>query len=599
MVRKPSLLIAVLIALLLVALRTSDPPRRVITWDVFGYYLYLPALFIHDDLGLRDRTWLDEIMVRHEPSSTLYQLVDQPDRTRLIKYTSGMAAVYAPFFFAAHLLAEPLGHPADGFSPPYQYLVAYGCLLYIIAGLFLLRSMLRRYFSERWTAVLLVLVVLGTNYLHLAVWDGNLFTHPILFTLYAGLILATIIWHERPTWLAALAIGISAGMITWIRPPEAIVIAIPLLWGLHGPADRAQKWSVWRTHPGHLILIGVSFVVMLIPQAMYWRFITGDWITNSYANNPGEGFDILRPHVINYLFSFRKGWFVYTPLMILAIVGIPLLWRKHRALFWPMAVFLVLHLWIVASWSTWWYAGGSFSARSMVPVYALLAIPLGAALQCGWARRSLRIPIVSLLAGLLLLNLFQTWQWHTGIIEKERMTKAYYLAIFGRTERPPHADRLLLVGRSLVGNDVLTDTTGYARRVLFQVDHTAQEAEGFPLSDTQPFAPGPDMTYHAITRQDHAWLRTTATLWVDSAYTGPPPLVVMTFHHRGRTYAYRTSTWTIPAGAHGWQTITMDYLTPEVRDPHDNLKVYIWAQDGGDHRIGSIRVEAYERASDQ
>jgi hypothetical protein len=39
----------------------------------------------------------------------------------------------------------------------------------------------------------------------------------------------------------------------------------------------------------------------------------------------------------------------------------------------------------------------------------------------------------------------------------------------------------------------------------------------------------------------------------------------------------------------------MDYLTPEVRRREDNLKVYLWNMHGGEHRIGTIRVEAFER----
>jgi hypothetical protein len=29
-----------------------------IAWDVYGYYLYLPATFIYDDLGLENRDWI-------------------------------------------------------------------------------------------------------------------------------------------------------------------------------------------------------------------------------------------------------------------------------------------------------------------------------------------------------------------------------------------------------------------------------------------------------------------------------------------------------------------------------------------------------------
>ncbi len=42
--------------------RSYYPQRQVLAWDVFGYYLYLPAAFIHNDIALRDRTWTDRVM---------------------------------------------------------------------------------------------------------------------------------------------------------------------------------------------------------------------------------------------------------------------------------------------------------------------------------------------------------------------------------------------------------------------------------------------------------------------------------------------------------------------------------------------------------
>src|SRR5690606_2926291 len=166
---------------LLPALRGTQTAKHALTWDVFGYYLYLPAAVIHDDLALKERAWLDEVMATYDPSTTLYQLVDGPDGARVIKYSSGMALAYAPWFLLAHVVAEPLGYPADGFSAPYQYIITYGMLAWVLLGLFLFRRALLHYFSDGWTALILLLITLGTNWLHLAVLDGTLLTHPFLF----------------------------------------------------------------------------------------------------------------------------------------------------------------------------------------------------------------------------------------------------------------------------------------------------------------------------------------------------------------------------------------------------------------------------------
>ncbi|HEY0977377.1 MAG TPA: hypothetical protein VGE21_07890, partial [Flavobacteriales bacterium] len=370
---------------LLLLLRIAEHPRHAIGWDVFGYYLYLPATVIHDDVALRDRAWLDTLMTTYQPSSTLYQLVEGPDGSRVIKYSSGMALLYAPFFLLAHTVAPLLGHAADGLSPPYVWILTYGCLLFALSGLFVLRKVLLHYFSDSWTAGLLLLIVFGTNYLQLTAWDGTLLTHSALFTLYAWLLLATIRWHEGPAWRWALLIGASAGWITLIRPSEGVCILIPLLWAL------PLKGRSMRSHFMHFFGAVVVFVCIAGLQTLYWKQVTGQWFFYSY-DNPGEGFEFASPYWREFLFSFRKGWLLYTPVMVFALIGLAFLWKRQRQAFWGITVFLLLDLWVISSWSCWWYAGGSFSSRSMVAAYPVLAIPLGFALQAilakRWGRRS-------------------------------------------------------------------------------------------------------------------------------------------------------------------------------------------------------------------
>ncbi len=52
--------------------------RYVISWDVFGYYLYLPAAFIHHDITLQHFDWVLEVQKQYEVSDTLYQLFNTP-----------------------------------------------------------------------------------------------------------------------------------------------------------------------------------------------------------------------------------------------------------------------------------------------------------------------------------------------------------------------------------------------------------------------------------------------------------------------------------------------------------------------------------------
>jgi hypothetical protein len=455
---------------------------------------------------------------------------------------------------------------------------------------------LLHFFSDNWTALLIALIVLGTNYLQLTAWDGTLLTHTPLFTLYALLLWSTVQWHERPRLRAAVRIGISAGLITLVRPSEGLCLLLPLLWLPASANAWKEKWRSLTKHFGQVLLAASAFVVVASPQLFYWHAVTGRWIFYSYVN-PGEGFDFLPPHTIDFLFSFRKGWLLYTPLMALALIGIPLLWRRRREAFWAVLVFFLADLWLISAWSCWWYAGGSFSSRSLVPAYVVLAIPLGTCLQAVHERKAWRMPLRTLLVLLVALNLFQTWQWQQRILPKDRITKAYYLSIFGRTGVPPGADSLLMVERSASAEEHFTDAAHYVGHELCHFTFDDRPDSVFAFTTDVPWTPGPDVPYSDLTKKDHAWLRATARLWVgDSLPKAPPPVIVMTFQHNGANYQYRTRSWSVPPGTcNAWVSLSMDYLTPEVRSPEDNLKVYVWNEHGGPWRVDDLRVEVFER----
>jgi hypothetical protein len=74
-----------------------------IAWDVFGYYLYLPATFIYDDVALENRAWLDSVYAKYKPSPYPYQHTGTETNKRVIVYPMGLSRVMRPDFFGAQL----------------------------------------------------------------------------------------------------------------------------------------------------------------------------------------------------------------------------------------------------------------------------------------------------------------------------------------------------------------------------------------------------------------------------------------------------------------------------------------------------------------
>ncbi|NDC41610.1 MAG: hypothetical protein EBZ77_08680, partial [Chitinophagia bacterium] len=168
---KWSLYVMVLCMLLMAGTSFMYYPRwrlgrteATISYDVSGYYWYLPSLFIYHDL--KGQSFKDSVLQHYAMTPEFLQGFKMPNGNYVMKYSSGMAVMYLPFFTIAHLLAKPLGYPPDGFSPPYQLAIQIGGFLMAILGLFYLRRLLLLFFSDGVVAATLAVLVLGTNYLN-------------------------------------------------------------------------------------------------------------------------------------------------------------------------------------------------------------------------------------------------------------------------------------------------------------------------------------------------------------------------------------------------------------------------------------------------
>jgi len=603
--RSPSFLISLLLGIGIVFFRFLIPPLHILSWDVFGYYLYLPATFIYHDPGIHDLSWVKQIADAYQTSDTLYQLYPAPSGGWVIKYSLGIALLTLPAFFLGHLYALATGFPADGFSLPYQYAFAISGLVFAVTGIFMLRKILREFFSETVTSIVLVIIVLGTNYFQLTAFEGML-SHNYLFTLYTFIVWFTLRWHREPKASTAAWLGLFLGLAILSRPSELVCLLIPLLWGIYNRDSLRHKLKLISEHPGHLLLLAGLMLLTGLPQLIYWKQVTGHWLYYSY-NNPGEGFDFFRPYTWQVLFSSRKGWLIYTPVMIFALAGFRTLYRKQPELLPAILTYFVINLWVVSSWTCWWYAGGSYSQRGLLPSYVLLAIPLGYFIDAAFSRKkSYRGILLAVCTALLLLNLFQTWQWVNGILDKTRMTREYYFAIFGRTTVSESDKKLLLVERGSV--DVIPENKEHLKyRLLVINDYEAITENG---SDTSysgkrscrlppqaPYAAGTDLPYNQLTQQDYAWIRVSAMIYPLGPLAEPSASLVASFEHKGEPYKYTAESvgkekYHVVPGQ--WNPVSLDFLTPEFRSRDDRLKVYFWLQGSSPMLIDDLKVEMWE-----
>ncbi len=416
--------------------------NATIGWDVSGYYWYLPAVFIYDDL--RGQHFKDSILRKYAPTPDLQQSYLHPSGAYVNKYSAGMAVMYAPAFLLAHGFARPLGFPADGFSPPYQLALQVAGVAVALLGLWWMRRLLRSYFSDGIVAGSLLLLVFGSNYLNWAAVDTTL-SHNWLFTLYAALLLLTRRFYRAPSVRAALPVGALVGLMVLTRPTEIIAVLIPLLWGVE-QASRSTLRKRLRFLEQHRSAVMAAVVVggaIALIQPLYWKWATGSWLVYSYGD---QGFSFLHPHFYDYTFNLATGWLVYAPLMLLGIAGFFPLWRRgpHR---WMLLVTVGLAYYITASWDVWQYG-----SRAMIQYYPMLLFPLAAALEWAWKRRWAQALIPLFGTAVVYHNAWFIYQAHRGgLLDMDLMPMQYFSRVVGRWSAPEEVQKLKDAHRIFTG----------------------------------------------------------------------------------------------------------------------------------------------------
>ena len=408
--------------------------QEVIQNDVISYYSYLPAAIIYNDLTFKfDQELTQDREIRiwtHEA----------PNGNRVQRMTMGLSFFYFPSFLLAHIYALLFDNPS-GYSWPYEFMLSFGALVFATWALWYLSRVLLRYFSPIITSISIVAIALGTNLFYYVVVEGCM-SHVYSFFLFSTFLFYFLAWNESPSAKRSVLLGLIFGLICLIRPSNALIIIVPVLFGVADVRSFVTRLTLAWNNKKYLLLATIMFAIVVSPQLIYWKLITGDWFYYSYND---ESFFFLNPHIYEGLFSYRKGWLLYTPIMFFSLAGLLLLKSKLKNYLLPLSLFLAINIYVVFSWWCWWY-GGSFGARALIETYAILAIPLAAFI--GWILDNgrgivLRGMLGLIMLGFIYLNLFQTQQYILSLLHWDSMNEKTYWAIFGRQTFPDNYGELI------------------------------------------------------------------------------------------------------------------------------------------------------------
>lgn len=580
-----SFLVLILISILLIIFRVTHKEKQELTWDIFGYYLPLEATFIHDDYMLDDRSWVEDAVYKNELAGTPYFVSTNEAGESMYFFLFGMSYVYSPFFFAGHWTADLMGYPQDGLSPPYQWSLIVGMLIITIIGLVYLRKILKLYFDDRIVAILLVLITLGTNYSH-HMSLKNLETVNVLFTLLAIVVWNTIQWYANYKLKNIIVVAVGIVLMALIKPSEVLILILPLIWGLTSLKEVKGRISLLWKYRGQLIIAVLIAATLTIPQIAYWLSKTGKIYYDTYKN-PGVGLDVFSPHIVDSLFSYRKGWLLYTPIMIFSLIGFYQLFKRNRKLFLGIIIPFAISFYIIASWTEYWYGAG-FSNRPVITQYVLLAIPLGYFLQWLFEQKQLvKTSVFTVMIAFVMLNQFQWWQLRNYILDPYRTTKAYYWRTFLVTSVTEADRELLLVERSFDAEQVFKNQDDYFARTVLTKENLSDQL----VSDTGFVEWGytNHLPYFELTSQDHCWIRYE----FDYKTNQDTKATWCTMIER-KEGAYSPKYFDL-LPSEEWQHFEAFYLTPEIRSRKDVLKFFLWNQNQLPIAIKNLKVSCYQK----
>lgn len=328
--------------------------------------------------------------------------------------------------------------PADGYSWPYIYAVCYASALYGLLGLLLSYRLARRYTSgfaatlasiTIWLATPLVwymfvqmpfahatglfLVALFIT-VWVEVWDRGhgiggrgqkeeerrkkaenrtqhhfaVFLHPSSF------ILQSSIGHRQPVLWAIL--GLAGGLMVMVREQLGLMLLIPAVGAL------AQYWQMLRTGAlraaaalfGRHALFLAMFVLALTPQLAVYQVLNG---VPRPAGEVSGKFNLCSPHMIDTLVDydprpsawchvvddptadfppFAHGALVWSPVLLVALVGLGLLGRRDRLLFVAFTLAFVAQVYLNGAFGTTWHLSGAFGFRRLIECTPIFVVGL-------------------------------------------------------------------------------------------------------------------------------------------------------------------------------------------------------------------------------
>ena len=343
-------------------------------------------------------------------------------------FTVGPAILWAPFLIVTHvgvLLARALGSAvsADGFSAPYRIAMALATAVYGFLGLLLGFRLARQYVEERW-AFLASLTIWWASSLPVYMYFNPSWSHA-----HSAFSVALFIWYwhatlssrSLPQWVLLALISALMLNVYYANAMVLIVLVVEALPQYLAAFRRVTRVAPETPRVSDLLIRHLSFgavlLIGLLPTFVTRYIVYGRAFESGYV--PLKDWLWSSPVFLRVLFSSNHGLLLWTPVLLLAIVGLFIFWRREPRVGTPLlAAFLFFYLFITCYPD--WAGISSYGNRFFISLTMLFVLGLGVFLDR--AARFFRSRRAALAASSAVLAIFVLWnaglmfQWGAHLI---------------------------------------------------------------------------------------------------------------------------------------------------------------------------------------
>lgn len=343
------------------------PSGRIINGDAIQYFAYLQSAVVDGDLdfsndyralygagGVDTNVWLRS----RTPTGRAPNLM-----------SVGPALLWSPFYVATRFVLRSV-EPWAMAEAVLQASVGVAGIFYATLGACLIFWACARFFPRRaaFWATMVVWLAGPAIYYSLV---SPAYSHAASLFAVALFVCVWIRTRGAAGYGRIILLGAMGGLVALVRWQDAPVLLLPAV-DLLAQAYRRQA-TAGRV-AARLACLGLGAAVAFLPQILAWQAIYG----TALLVPQGSGFMVwTSPAILGVLFSLRRGLFTWTPALLPAAAGLPLLIRRDRVAGWSIVIVLALSVYVNGAVQDWW-AGEAFGARRFVGDTVFFALGLSA-----------------------------------------------------------------------------------------------------------------------------------------------------------------------------------------------------------------------------